>query len=318
MAVSQAARSIILAALFLLAVFLVVSVELANTPPSDEEGVSLWVVRDAGRPPQGFSQSVQAARDGMTTARTRANELARPPLYYVLLDGWTLLAGDSLFAARLPSAWVGLLALALTWRIARQFIGRWQAWLALALLASSPFFIAYTREAWLYAGLWVLVLLPAAALVLVWLITEASRKVDLSHHRYRLGVLLGVIVAAQWLLAPQLLAPRPDWNTAVSVMTAARQPLEPAVMQIDPRSPLAYYLPRLRHGVTLQLGWRELTPDDMRAYAAVMGEVDSLWAVLPAADASSAALLEALAARYTLNRQHDAGGMAFYHLTANP
>lgn len=317
MAVSQAARSVILPAIFLLAVFLVVSVELTNTPPSDEEGLSLWVIRDAGRQAQGFSQSVQAAREGLPVARARADELARPPLYYLLLDGWTLLAGESLFVARVPSAWVGLLALALTWRIARQFIGRWQAWLALLMLATSPFFIAYSREAWLYAGLWVLVLLPGAVLVLVWLITEVSRKADLSHRRYRIGALLGLLVAAQWLLAPQFLAPRTDWNAAVSAMTAARQPLEPAVMQIDPRSPLAYYLPWLQQGITLQLGWRELTADDMRTYAAVVDEADSLWAVLPVADATSAALLDALAARYTLNTQHDAGGITFYHFTAN-
>lgn len=84
-----------------------------------------------------------------TLARVRSD--VHPPLYFLLLDGWTLAAGDSVFALRLPSALFGLLALAATYAAGMRLFDAQTGLLALALVATAGFFVYYTREARMYS-----------------------------------------------------------------------------------------------------------------------------------------------------------------------
>ncbi|HYD46842.1 MAG TPA: glycosyltransferase family 39 protein [Terriglobales bacterium] len=87
-----------------------------------------------------------------------------PPLYFLLLRGWTELAGHSDFALRLPSALASLACVPLMAAAARLAAGdaamRWAAWFA----ALSPLLIHHGQEARAYA---VIALLATSHFLLV-------------------------------------------------------------------------------------------------------------------------------------------------------
>lgn len=96
-------------------------------------------------------------------ARVRMD--VHPPLYFALMDGWTLAAGDSPLALRLPSVWAGLVALATVYALGRRLFDAPAGLLALILLGTSGFFIYYAREARMYT---LLLALAALATLLYW------------------------------------------------------------------------------------------------------------------------------------------------------
>jgi uncharacterized membrane protein len=74
------------------------------------------------------------------------------PLHYVLLHIWMLGAGESEFAARLLSVFVGVITVALVWQIARRisprsYAGHW----AVALAALWPVLVSISQEVRMYA-----------------------------------------------------------------------------------------------------------------------------------------------------------------------
>ncbi len=304
MVIPHPARRIIWVALLLLAVF-GVGVLVAGGSPSPEEGISLWVVRDTARVPQGVTEGAQVARQSLSLALARAGELERPPLYYLLLDAWTLVMGSSLFAVRLPSAFIALLALAFTYHAARRYIHQPGLW-ALCLLATSPFFISASREAEPQAWLWMLVLLPASALLLSFLMGEFLRQTRFSSSVYSVVVLVGLLIVGQWLAAPLILPVRPNWEAPLAAIQHNRQPLEPALTLIDPHSPLAYYLPHIQRGITLDLGWRARTPAEVRAYLDLMPQAESFWVIM-----SERLIPEVPESDYEILQQEIIDGMVF-------
>lgn len=88
-----------------------------------------------------------------------------PPLYYLLLRGWTGLFGDGAVAARSLSALFSLGALPLAWFAGRRLGGRATAWHAVLLFATSPFAIRYATEVRMYA---LVQLLALAGHLLLW------------------------------------------------------------------------------------------------------------------------------------------------------
>jgi 4-amino-4-deoxy-L-arabinose transferase-like glycosyltransferase len=69
-----------------------------------------------------------------------------PPLYALLLLGWTGLFGDGEIAVRLPALLFGLASLVTTFALARSWFGHRVAFLALALMTLSPAHIWYSQE----------------------------------------------------------------------------------------------------------------------------------------------------------------------------
>lgn len=109
------------------------------------------------RPPAGIARVVRAVLLSDTS----------PPLYYLLLDRWTRMAGTSDAALRLFSAACGLLALYLLWRLAYELGGARVALLAAWLFAVAPPALYYAAEGRMYALTWPLGLgLARATLVL--------------------------------------------------------------------------------------------------------------------------------------------------------
>jgi Dolichyl-phosphate-mannose-protein mannosyltransferase len=117
-----------------------------------------------------------------------------PPLYYVLLCGWTLHGGTSDGALRLFSVLWALACLPLLWSLGKQFGGRSAAWIACLLFAFAPVAIRYSTEGRMYSMLWFFVLLTAwsalrlhrrggnISILLLWMLASVAGL--LTHHFY--------------------------------------------------------------------------------------------------------------------------------------
>ncbi len=100
-----------------------------------------------------------------------------PPLYFYGLNLWTRLLGTSAFSTRLFSVWFGLLATALTYRLARSLAPGWRGWLAgllaLSLAAFSPYALAEAQETRMYTLSWALL---SAGTLALWQATRPQSK----------------------------------------------------------------------------------------------------------------------------------------------
>jgi len=85
-----------------------------------------------------------------------AHRERRPPGYHLLLFTWRHAAGDTDFALRYPSAAAGVLALAVTTRLARHWVGRRAASECGILTACSAFLALYVPMARYYSLVWLL------------------------------------------------------------------------------------------------------------------------------------------------------------------
>lgn len=78
-----------------------------------------------------------------------------PPLWYVLIWGWSRIFGTGAVALRLPSALAGVATVAVAWGIGCELAGRRAAIATAALVAANPLLVWYSQEARAY-GLFVL------------------------------------------------------------------------------------------------------------------------------------------------------------------
>jgi 4-amino-4-deoxy-L-arabinose transferase-like glycosyltransferase len=109
------------------------------------------------------AQSVAIARLGLPDLFQGLREDGAPPLYYLLLDAWMALFGDSAFAVRALSGVLSVLALPLAWVLGRRLAGRRGGLALVLLLASSPFAIRYGSETRMYSLVVLLVLAGGCA-----------------------------------------------------------------------------------------------------------------------------------------------------------
>ena len=93
-----------------------------------------------------------------------------PLLYYFLLHGWMGLVGRSPLAVRFLSVGLGVITVALLWRLAAWCFGR-RTGMAVGLLAAvNPFHVAYSQEARMYG------LLGLAAVTAAWGLLRALEE----------------------------------------------------------------------------------------------------------------------------------------------
>lgn len=115
--------------------------------------------------------------------------LTRPgfngPLYFIGLFQWIRLAGDSEFALRFPSVWLGVLTVALGFALFRRHLPPVAARLTAWFLTVGPFLVWYGQEAKMYA---LLVFLFLAA----WGAQEAAHRDPLGWLEAALWLLLGL------------------------------------------------------------------------------------------------------------------------------
>jgi mannosyltransferase len=128
--------------------------------------VAVGVVARFVAPPELWldeAQSVAIARLPLPELLDALEQDGSPPLYYLLLHGWTALFGTSATAVRALSAVISVLTLPLAWHVARRLAGRRAAGALVVLLATSPFLIRYASETRMYALLVLLTVLGVAA-----------------------------------------------------------------------------------------------------------------------------------------------------------
>ncbi|MBI4771576.1 MAG: glycosyltransferase family 39 protein [Chloroflexi bacterium] len=115
-------------------------------------GPSFWV-------DEWFTAEIARAPTVAAVWRTVAERERRPPLHHLLIQGWLRvgLAGQSDFALRFPSAAAGALAVAVTLRLGRDWLGRRAAAWSGAPVALSPFLALYAPMARYYSLAWLLV-----------------------------------------------------------------------------------------------------------------------------------------------------------------
>jgi len=90
-----------------------------------------------------------------------------PPLYYLILDGWTQLAGTSPVALRFPSAVFGLGSVGLVYLLGLELGSRRLGLLGAALLALSRFHVGFGQQARMYSLLTCAVLAASILAVLL-------------------------------------------------------------------------------------------------------------------------------------------------------
>jgi uncharacterized membrane protein len=117
-----------------------------------------------------YLQKYQRLNSGKTVVDTvKGLALEEPqlaPLYFVATRFWVQLFGDSVAVTRSMSAVFSLLALpCMYWLCLELFESSLTAWLAVSLLAISPFQIVYAQEARPYSLFVLIILLSSAALL---------------------------------------------------------------------------------------------------------------------------------------------------------
>lgn len=168
-----------------------------------------------------------------------------PPLYFMLLHGWTELFGDGIFSVRHFSALPGMLSVVLGMWLVGLIATRRAAILAGVLLALLPTAVRYSQEVRMYALLGALLL--GATLALVYWVREPGRRRYLLI--YTLLMSLGFYthyftafcVLAHWLYLAGLgkdartgrrLVARPDWWLANSAIVLLFLPWLPELLDL--------------------------------------------------------------------------------------
>lgn len=156
-----------------------------------DEAWTAWAIYYNPTEITGQRNSIQSPREILAFLRDDTlnafNNVRRddvhPPLYYLLLNTWSLVMGESVFALRVYSALWGMLALAgvVAWG---KSIANWRVGIVAGLLLGvSAFFLYYSREARMYTQFLALSVLMAA-------LAERYAK---QKTRWR-GVLLGLVM----------------------------------------------------------------------------------------------------------------------------
>ncbi len=107
-----------------------------------------------------------------------------PPLYYWLLQGWSLLFGTGELALRSMSVVFGAVAIFFGFLLTHRLFGRKAAWLSLVFMVLAPMFIRYSQEMRMYT------LVSAIVLAATYVLTVAMETKKRS-----LWIMYGVLLA---------------------------------------------------------------------------------------------------------------------------
>jgi hypothetical protein len=165
-----------------------------------------WSMRMIGLPPGEFFRATRL-EDG------------HPPLYLLLLRGWSALF-PSIEGLRAMSALCMAASVPFFWLLARRLLGEAAAWTAAALAAGSPVLVAFGQEMRSYA----LVVLLASISCAAW---TGSRRRDRVVYVLATAALLWTHYMTVWLVAAQALTGRRGWLGAQAAAAALFAPWAP-------------------------------------------------------------------------------------------
>lgn len=126
-----------------------------------------------------------------------------PPAFFLLLKAWDFISNGITFTDRILALFIGMLAVAVMYRMGKRMFSPSGGLIAAALLASSAFFVYYTHEV---RGYTLYVLMPALAGYFYWLMLDsryynkrwlkwsfvASIALTLYTHYIGIAVVLGI------------------------------------------------------------------------------------------------------------------------------
>jgi hypothetical protein len=301
-------RRILETALVLLLTFIVVAYPLQRDALSPAEARALWLVSDPPTSQRTTDESLRAtlarARDSLVFAYNRTREEAEFVLYYPILDVWQSLMGESIFMARLPSAWLSMLALAAVFTLTKRLYNGRVAFGVLAGLAAFGFIFSYARH--ISPHSLVLVILALALLIL-------ARMQRLQRRAVLLTGLFTAFVCCAPMALPQY---RPSAAPIVIAQAAeVREAGAPAITLIDRQSPFFYYSrsARLIQGISLDLSWQMFTVEEVQGYVDVLTNAPSVWLVMPeGSDLTAEAIVAFVDQGYVMGYQANADGMLIY------
>jgi uncharacterized membrane protein len=163
-------------------------------------------------------QQLDPQRSVLDTIRALAAEdPVHPPLYFVSLRLWAHVFGSSVRAIRSLSALLSLLVFpCLYWLCCELFESTLTAWIAMMIVAVSPFHVFYAQEARQYSLLAAAILFASAALLSAlrrqtrggWIVYAAALIFGLYTHVLFLGVVLGHLLYVLGMSFPEI-----NWKT---------------------------------------------------------------------------------------------------------
>jgi uncharacterized membrane protein len=151
-----------------------------------------------------------------TVTALSVNDPHHSPLYYGLARLWAGLFGDSVWVIRSLSAFASLLVFpCLYWLCRELFEMRRVAWVALMIVAVSPFHVLYAQEARQYSLWTVTILLSSAALLWAlrlqmkrgWALYAVTVTIGMYTH-----VLFGLVIIAHGVYMIGHQSAQTDWN----------------------------------------------------------------------------------------------------------
>ncbi|HLA43412.1 MAG TPA: glycosyltransferase family 39 protein, partial [Aggregatilineales bacterium] len=139
-----------------------------------------------------------------------------PPGYYIMLKGWTALAGEHEMGLRSYSAFLGIIAVAFTYALGARLYSRAAGIIAALLVAMNSLAVYYSQEARMYAQLAALTIISLYLLaVLVQTLPRSKRFFMLaaalaivntlglySHYTYPFTMIVQGIFFVWWIITP--------------------------------------------------------------------------------------------------------------------
>jgi mannosyltransferase len=238
----------------------------------DLGGQSLWI-------DEAFTARLLGGSLGHTLSGVARWE-STPPLYYVLVWGWSQIFGHSEVALRSLSALFGVACVPVMFMVVDRLVGRRAAAVAALLVATSPALVWYSGEARSYS-LW---LLLSAIGLLFWIrALDAPERRNLTWWTAASCLALCTHYLAFAFVAPQalwLLRRHPKRRTGVAVGAIGLVALALVPLALDQRShgttdwisafPVGY---RLKHAYWLFATGIDLTWESAAPVIAVLAEV---------------------------------------------
>jgi mannosyltransferase len=120
-----------------------------------------------------------------------------PPLYYIILKGWTAVAGSELFAQRFLSVLIGLVGVAFAFQLGKSLRGFWTGLLTCLFVAISLITIRWSQEMRMH------ILAPTLANFTLWAAIRLWRKPSLRRASiYAVLVAAGLYTLYLWVAVP--------------------------------------------------------------------------------------------------------------------
>jgi hypothetical protein len=354
-------RTLALATILMLLFILTLLFWGMNSGLDDNEAEALWIVGDdtaLNGSPREIARTFRSNFSQMSERIDMQEQSPRAPLYFIMLDAWQIIAGDSVYAARTLSMLAVLLAMSVTVSAAKLFEPDSNVIISLMLLCVLYLYPAMTIYTYglllLFSALSTLFLIryhhhPTKFNKVLFFVTFFAALLTFNITTLVVVVLPIIVIGIGWLLAHyrtitrslpydvmllaivisvaiianiSLLSARPDWPGAMKAFNRSRRAGEPIIMAFDQKSPLAHYYRQdtsdIDQGIAVDVGWRDFSGEEIKEIVDAIDATISVWIIMPIGDERTAAAIDALAYNRWLAYRLEEGTFLFYRFDYLP